>query len=50
MQVKFHAAVTSESLKRRRLSICVAEFFFFFGRGALQDMCREWPTSRFAAV
>ena len=21
-----------------------------FGRGALQDVCREWPTSRFAAV
>ena len=23
---------------------------FFFGRGTLQDMYREWPTSRFAAV
>ena len=23
---------------------------FFLGRGALQDVCREWPTSRFAAV
>ena len=27
--------------------ICVG---FFLGRGALQDVCREWPTSRFAAV
>ena len=23
---------------------------FFFGRGTLQDMYGEWPTSRFAAV
>ena len=29
-------------------SICVTDFFF--GRGTLQDMYREWPTSRFAAV
>ena len=45
-------------------SVCVAVFFFappgsgelsrgvafFFGRGALQDVYREWPTSRFAPV
>ena len=28
----------------------VLRICFFFGRGALQDVCREWPTSRFAAV
>ena len=35
------------ALKSRNLNLC---YGFFFGRGALQDMYREWPTSRFAAA
>ena len=34
----------------KHLYICMCCGFFFGGRGALQDVCRQWPTSRFAAV
>ena len=38
------------SLPPRGRGNCHEELRFFFGRGALQDVYREWPTSRFAPV
>ena len=32
------------------INLCYGFFLFFFWRGALQDVYREWPTSRFGAV
>ena len=49
MQVKFHAAVTSESLKRRRLSPSMPQFCWqFYGEGFFFGV--EWNTFRFEKV
>ena len=49
MQVKFHAAVTSESLKRRRLSPCLpAIMLAVLWRGIFFGV--EWNTFRFEKV
>ena len=34
----------------KKVVVLISVSDFFLGRGTLQDVCREWPTSRFAAV
>ena len=47
---KFLAGIPGGGGNPQKSEISIVLRIFFFGRGTLQDMCREWPTSRFAAV